>query len=163
MIAMLDLHCETYIYAQNLDNLGGTEYWRITKNGSISEKLLPNAPSLSAIRSQIDIVQSEGKLWQIGDNHLICRIIRGGNCVLMATPETKDCDGRHSPVLVLFNALGPSRQQAAIALMSIPSLMGREMWPNYKNTVNRLRLLTSLPRWITSLHITIFSRKVNND
>ena len=79
MIYMIDLHHETYIYAQNLDNLGGTEYWRITKNGAVSEKLLPNSPNLGAIRSQIDAVQSEGKLWMIGNNNIVLRITPHSN------------------------------------------------------------------------------------
>ena len=163
MIYMIDLHHETYIYAQNLDNLGGTEYWRITKNGAVSEKLLPNSPNLGAIRSQIDAVQSEGKLWMIGNNNIVLRITKDGGCVITVIPEAKDFDGRTSPVLVLFNALGPLRQQAVISLLSIPSLMGRQMHPDCKNTINRLKIIFSLPRWIIFFLMTIFSKKANHD
>jgi len=163
MIAMLDLSREAYFYAQALDNQGGTEYWRITEGGTVSEKLLPEDPSLSAVRSLIDTVQSHGRVWHIAHSGLPCRLINGGNCVLTVTPETRDSGGRLSPVLLLFNALGPSRQQAAVAFMSIPSTMEREVSNDYEKIARHLKRIIALPRWIIYLHMAIFSEKHTHD
>lgn len=156
---MLDLRHETYLYAQALDNLGGTEYWRITQNGKVNEKLSPNDPCINAVQQQLDRLESHGRIWPITDNNLPCRALVDGTIILTVTPRQKDAHGRNAPVIVLFNALGPKRQQAAVALASIPSLLGRELTTDCAISVARLKRILALPRWLLSFHMALFSRK----
>lgn len=162
MTAVVDLSREAYLYAQDLDNLGGTEYWRVTAGGTTCERLLPTDPRLPAVRGRLDVLESMGRGWLIGGSDLPCRVDVRGDCVLTVRPLTRDMHGRISPVLLLFNALSPEREQAAEAVAAIPELMGRELAPQHLTSSVRIKRVLSWPRFLLLLHIAFFSRRTLN-
>ena len=162
MTAGLNLRHEAYLYAQNLDNAGGTEYWRLAASGSICERLESPDLRLCSVRERLDALQSTGRSWRIPGVCLQCRVGRKGDCVLTVRPESLDLGARVSPVLLLFNALSPSRLQAAVALAVIPELMGRKMAPNNYDAEARLKRALKWPAFIIFLHIFFFSREAAN-
>lgn len=159
MTAELDLSHEVYFYAQDLDNAGGTEYWCVTDGGATCNRLLPTDPRLAAVRERLDASAASGRDWRIACEGVKSRVSVGGECVLTVYPQTRDVGGRLSPVLVLFNALAPAREQAAVALTVIPTLMGREVMPNHASSAAQLGRVLSWPRFFIVLHMIFFSRR----
>lgn len=162
MTAKVDLGREAYLYAQDLDNDGGTEYWRVGDGGEISERLLPSDARLLDVRSRLDGLQQAGRSWSLS-GRLACRVNLHGDCVITIEPRTLDVDGRVSPVLLLFNALAPVRHQATAVLAGIPLLMERALTDEDMAAIASLKGALAWPRWIIFLHLVLFSRSVAND
>lgn len=159
MTARLKLAHEIYLYAQDLDNLGGTEYWRLTAGGSVRERLLSTDPRLSAVRDHLDELGTSGREWLIGGAELPCRVNSRGDCVLTLRPLTLDVNGRISPVLLLFNALAPGRGQAVKAIEALPALMGRELAQPQLVRAAQLKRSLGWPAVFLCLHIFMFGRR----
>jgi hypothetical protein len=162
MTAEIDTSHEFYLYAQNLDNTGGTEYWRVTSGGATCELLLPSDARLPEVRSRLDDLQQVGRSWSIG-GVLPCRVNFHGDCVITIQPTTLDVDGRVSPVLLLFNALAPERQKATAIMEHIPNLMKRGLTDEDLAAIVGLNNALGWPRWILLIHLFLFSRSVAND
>lgn len=163
MTAKLDLEREAYLYAQDLNNEGGVAYCRVSEGGAVGEHLIRPDPRLPRVRQLLDEILGVGRVWAVGGPALMCRVSLSGECVITARPLTLDVDGRVSPVLLLFNALGPSRQLGAAALAAVPTLMNRQLDPPSLEGITQLKRLLGLPRWVLFLHIVFRSKKALND
>lgn len=158
MTSKLDLRYEAYLYAQDLNNEGGVAYCRISGGGAVGERLVMPDQRLPHVRQLLDEIQNAGRAWAVGGNALSCRISLTGDCVITVRPVTLDANGRVSPVLLLFNALGPSRRLGAAALTAVPTCLNRQLDQSTLQGLARLKQLLALPRWIIFLHI-VFQRK----
>lgn len=163
MTARLDLGREAYLYAQDLNNKGGVTYCRVSEGGAVGEQLVRPDPRLPRVRQWLDQILSVGRVWSVGGSALMCRVSFSGECVITVRPLTLDVDGRVSPVLLLFNALGPSRQLGAAALAAVPTLMNRQFDSASLAAIAQLKRLLGLPRWFLFLHIVFRSKKALND
>jgi hypothetical protein len=160
---MLDLSRHTYLYAQALDNKGDPEYWRAHEAGTAFDRLTLDDSRLPLIRDFLDELTVTGCHWRIGDEGLDCRVSWKGACVITIHPETRDVDGRISPVLLLFNALGHGRSQAASALNKLEALTGRSLNVSERKAIGGLNTLMSRPRLVILFHILFFSRRAKSD
>lgn len=163
MTAKIDLAHEAYLYAQELDNEGGVEYWCTSGLGVIWERLMPSDTRLPDIRDRLDFLQGRGRSWTVGGDALPCGINMNGDCVVCIHPITLDVNERVSPVLLLFNALSSSRQQIASAIEKIPSLMKRDLDDEILLSSSRLRRILGWSCWLILLHMIVFSKRVKND
>jgi hypothetical protein len=163
MTSKIDLRHEAYLYAQDLNNEGGVAYCRISEGGAVGEQLVRPDPRLPHLRRLLDEIQNAGRAWAIGGTALSCRVTLTGECVIKVLPVTLDVDGRVSPVLLLFNALGPSRELGATALAALPTYMNRQLDQPSLAALGRLKPLLALPRWILFLHIFFHSKRAIND
>lgn len=156
---MLDLCHHAYLYAQALDNQGDPEYWQAGHAGAALDRLALGDERLPLIRRLIDDLASIGRRWSIGTGRLDCRVNCKGECVITIHPVTRDVDGRISPVLVLFNALGPRRLQAVTALSELEGHMGRSLSSVDRAEIEQLKKLLLRPRICLAFHIMFTSRR----
>ncbi|WP_375184691.1 hypothetical protein [Aquabacterium sp.] len=163
MTSKLDLRREAYLYAQDLNNEGGVAYCRVSEGGAVGEHLVRPDPRLPHVRQLLDEIQSVGRAWAVGGNSLSCRVTLRGDCVIAVRPVTLDADGRVSPVLLLFNALGASRKLGAAALEAVPTYLNRLLDQPTQEDLGRLKQLLALPRWILFLHIVFQSKRAFHD
>lgn len=162
MIDKIDLSREVYVFCQDLNNLGGSEYWRLTESGLNRELLRSVDLRLPFIQERIDSLQSSGKLWLIGWGGTQARVDELGDCVLSIAPLTLDVFGRVSPVLILFNVLAEERKQGVAIFSMIESLIGRELSSKTIANGRYLKRILGLPKIFVFLHMKFFSRKVPN-
>lgn len=163
MTAKIDLAHEAYLYAQELDNEGGAEYWCTSDRGEIWERLMPSDTRLPDIRDRLDFLQGRGRSWTVGGDALSCSINMNGDCVVCIHPIRLDFNGRVSPVLLLFNVLSSSRQQMAATIEKIPALMKRDLDDEILLASSRLKRILGWSCWLIFLHMIIFSKRVKND
>lgn len=163
MTSKLDLRYEAYLYAQDLNNEGGVAYCRVSDGGAVGEQLVRPDQRLPHVRQLLDEIQNAGRAWAVSSNALSCRVSLTGDCVITVRPVTLDAGGRVSPVLLLFNALGPSRKLGAAALTAVPTYLNRQLDQPTLEAVARLKQLLALPRWILFLHIVFQSKRALHD
>lgn len=163
MTSKLDLRREAYLYAQDLNNEGGVAYCRVSESGAVGEHLVRPDQRMPHVRRLLDEIQSTGRVWAVGGNSLSCRVTLSGDCVIAVRPVTLDADGRVSPVLLLFNALGASRKLGAVALDAVPTFLNRQLDQPTQEALVRLKQLLVLPRWILFLHIVFHSKRAFHD
>lgn len=163
MTSKLDLRHEAYLYAQDLNNAGGVAYCRVSEGGAVGEHLVRPDPRLPLVRNLLDKIRGAGRAWAVGSTALSCRVTFTGDCVITVRPVTLDADGRVSPVLLLFNTLGPSRKLGSVALTAVPTYLNRELDQPTQEALARLKQLLALPRWILILHIVFQSKRAPHD
>lgn len=154
---VLDLLREVYIFAQTLDNAGATEYWVMPDRSGRYEKLTASDSRLREIRAKLDLASAGTRHFPVRALDIDGKTSLTGECVITIRPLTLDVDGRVSPVLVLFNVLGSSRQQAAAALLHIPHLLGRTFSQAADEEIDRLQHLLRQP-WFVLLPRLFFAK-----
>lgn len=91
---MLNLSEDVFLYSQNLDNEGGTIYWKISISDN-KEEVLTDDCILGEIRHSIDYLTGLNKF----------RLKNFGEILIVIEPMTLDVNDRASPVVVLCNVL----------------------------------------------------------
>lgn len=159
---MLDLSRDAFIYAQALGNEGDVDFWCVRIGEMAFEKLPLTDKNLPSVRACLDEMVSSGHHWPMGSGALVCQVRLSGVCVVTIKPMTLDIDGRISPVLMLFNAFGPDRRNAAKALKTIPDVLGRQLSQAVMDDINKLQRLLRWPAWLIFIRI-IFTRRMLSD
>lgn len=154
---MLDLFREVYIFAQTLDNAGDTEYWIGPDSSGRYDKLPTGDTRLREIRAKLDSICGTPQHFPVRALDIDGKTSITGECVITIRPQTLDVNGRVSPVLVLFNVLGSSRQQAASALLHIPNLLGRTFSQAAVAEIESLQRLFRQP-WYVLLPRLLFAK-----
>lgn len=163
MTSVLDLKRSAYIYAQDLDNKGGTEYWCISDSGTKFDRLTVSDQRTSVICKYLDEVNIYGRHLSLGSESFNCQVRWSGIFIVTIKPKTLDVNGRLSPVVVIFSLFSADRHQAAAALDAIPKMLGRELGQTTLKDIAIFRRNLKRPSLLLWLSSILLSRRKKND
>ena len=161
MTTSLDLNRNAFVYAQHLDNKGGFDFWRSQFSEMLFEQLTPNDIRLPLMHSCVDEIINFGCHWPTKSEFFLCQIMKSGKCLITIKPITLDIDGRKSPVLIIFDAFGPSRKNIAKTLQNIPRILDRQTDPIAMGDIEKFCRIFRWPAWI--LYIRTHILRIFND
>lgn len=156
---MLNLSAGVFIYSQNLDNKGGTQYWKIDKYNSCIENISSNDTRLNKVREHIDNVNQEGRVWRLNEYGVDYKLKLSGECLITIKPVTLDNSGRVSPVLVVCDILCLDKYYIDKIINIIEFEFGRELNKSNLEGLKKLKRYLSWPKWFLFLNILLFSWK----
>lgn len=156
---MLDLSRYVFLYSQDLDNKGGTEYWRIDKESGHIDKLSENSNELIDIRLFIDDIARTGRAWFSNEYKSCFKLRFSGETIINIKPVTLDKSGRISPVLVLCDILNLESHNVEKIKHAIQRKLGRELSDDNLKGLRRLESYLKWPRWFLFLNVLFFSRR----
>lgn len=163
MTTVLDLKRSAFIYAQDLDNKGGTEYWCISESGTKFDRLKVSDQRTSVICEYLDEMNIHGRHLSLGSESFNCQVRWSGIFTVTIKPKTLDVNGRLSPVVVIFSLLSANRHQAAAALDAIPKMLGRELGQTTLKDIAILRKNLKWPSLLLWFSSILLSRRKKND
>jgi hypothetical protein len=163
MTTVLDLKRNAFIYAQDLDNKGGTEYWCISDSGTKFDRLKISDQRTSLISQNLDEMNIYGRYLSLGIKSFECKVRWSGTCTVTIRPNTLDANGRLSPVIVILSLLSADRHQATAALEAIPKILGRELGQKTLKDIVTFRRILKFPSLLLFFSIILLSRRKKND
>lgn len=163
MTANLNFEREAYIYAQTLENNGQSEYWLVSRESGKINKIKESDILILDIQSGIDFVYALRQRWTTTETKFDCRISLNGLCTITIHPLTLDVDGRISPVVLLFNVLGPFRHRGLLALTEIQYTLNRKFSESDISNLTHLMRILRWPSFFIFLHIVFHRQKASND
>lgn len=151
-----------YIYAQSLDINGDSEYWAVLNNLSMP-KVTPTSGDIQSILKIIDSTRSEGRVWNIGNQHIKFYVLLNGTCVIRVKPLDLDACGRTSYIQIVTDNFSDYRVIVPEALSNLSEIIGRRTEGSEVAIAARFKAIMQLPRWLIFIHMCLFSRRELND
>lgn len=150
MVSLHSICDDVLMYAQALDNSGDTECWRDYA------RMESGAPEAAALRKVIDLVFSSGRKIYQGKHGSEYWLGKDGWSIIKAYPETLDCGGRESPVLIVFNGNSAKRKAVSVSEACRVLVLNRRIGPNKLAELEKMVLFVRLPLWVTYILASVF-------
>jgi hypothetical protein len=144
----LDLADDLFIFAQNTDNSGESDYW------CSGRKLEADDPRVRSVQQAIDGTVERGVLLRTQPGCFECWTLLSGACVVKLYPSVRDAKGRASPLLLLFDLFrGGNRLSRQVEAVS--DVTGRDLLQSSRKSLDWLLAWQKRPPLLIRWYVLI--------